>query len=104
MRRLRRFERLFVELAAEVDPQLAAALHVVWARCLPDSYALALPFSTADRWVLVCEARWWAEPEQRADTAAHEIAHLLSGDYGHGPKFRRAFRRLLRISREMEWT
>lgn len=104
MRGHARFERLIVELAADVSPQLARAIRVVWARDLPDAYALALRFAKRDQWIVIDERLWQHFPEERADTAAHEVAHLLSEDCGHGPEWRKAFRRLRRVALEMDWS
>lgn len=101
----RRHERLIVELAAEASPQLARAIRVVWARSLPDvTWAFVYGFTKQDQWLVLDEQRWReSTDEERADTAAHELAHLLSKDDGHGAEFRKAHRRLLRAALEMEW-
>lgn len=98
-----RAERRVRELAAAVDVALADAVRVVWAASLPDCYALALAFTERDQWVLLCAERWRTEPDQRADTVAHELAHLHSGDSSHGRAWRRAYRRIRAMAREMTW-
>jgi predicted metallopeptidase len=101
-------EERILDLAAEVCPRLAPSVHVVWARVLPDTYALACVHSSSHLWIVLCEHRWIAEPEERADTVAHELAHLRIDTAGgeelpHGPRWRRVFRSYRRVAREMEW-
>lgn len=96
-------EEQILELAADAGVK---GICVAWARQLPDAYAIAVPFPSAkDRWIIICEARWFLEPDLRASTVAHELAHFTApSDPGHGRAWRRDYRRLLRRAEEIDWT
>jgi hypothetical protein len=103
-----RIAALARELAAEVDATLARSMSLVWARDIPDRWASAHVIGGVYE-ILVCETHWRdSDSEERADTIAHEVAHVVCWWRGveeplHGRKWRACFRRLRAIAVEMEW-
>lgn len=101
-----RIERRARELCAWEDPDVASRFEILWSREIPDAYGLALTHLV---WVIVSESHWrLSDPAERADTIAHELAHLITWARDpdaptHGRKWAACFRRLREIAVEMEW-
>jgi len=101
--RREQIEEQILELVAVVDDKIARVTEIVWARSLPDSYAISLAFPSGP-WIVISEAHWDESPDDRADTVAHEVAHIAVPDYSHGSRWRSRYRRLRRIAHEMDWS
>jgi hypothetical protein len=101
-----RVERKARELCAWEAPIVAERMVVLWAREIPDAYGVAFTWVP---WVFLCETKWLtSDPTERADTIAHEIAHLIvwtrnADARTHGHEWSRCFRRLREHALEMEW-
>lgn len=97
------------ELAHELAPNIT--IHVIWCRWLPDAHAYAYCGARAGAasfgWILICETSWAHSSEsERADTIAHEVAHVLTwhdSPTDHGPEWKKVFKRLLKVALEFDW-
>ena len=104
------------DLCADEAPDVAARLVVIWAREIPGLWGVAhvfRPHSGTDQSyecdVLISEHAWeTASEEDRADTIAHELAHVVvwARDLKaptHGAKWRRCFARLKASADGFDW-
>lgn len=94
-------ERRRVE--AQISQLAGFPVGVGWLSHYHDKTCWALA-DAEDREIFIVQKRWdKGTPDSRADTVAHEVAHLTSGCIDHEADWAREFARLLPLAEALVW-